>query len=49
LIIAKDENYISEEEYETYKKHLNKSLALLNGYINYLMNQKKKFALANNE
>ncbi len=49
LIIAKDEKYISEEEYETYKKLLNKSLALLNGYINYLMNQKKKFALANNE
>lgn len=34
LIIAKDEKYISEEEYETYKKLLNKSLALLNGYIN---------------
>ena len=49
LIIAKDEKYISEEEHETYKKLLNKSLALLNGYINYLMNQKKKFALANNE
>ena len=28
LIIAKDEKYISEEEYETYKKLLNKSLKL---------------------
>lgn len=49
LIIAKDEKYISEEEFESCKKLLNKNLALLNGYINYLMNQKKKFALTNNE
>lgn len=49
LIIAKDEKYISEEEHEKYKISLNKCFALLNGYINYLMNQKKKFALLNND
>ena len=44
LIIARDENYISEEQYLEFRTLLTKSLALLNGYINYLVNQKKKFA-----
>ena len=44
FIIARDENYITEEEYLEFRTLLTKCLALLNGYINYLVNQKKKFA-----
>lgn len=44
LIIAKDENYISEEQYKHFRELLTRNLAILNGYINYLVNQKKKFA-----
>ncbi len=44
LIIATDEKYITEEEYSLYKQLLNRNLALPNGYINYLTNQKKKYS-----
>jgi four helix bundle protein len=44
LIIARDEGYISEEDYKNFRELLNKNLAILNGYINYLVNQKKKYA-----
>jgi four helix bundle protein len=44
FIIAKDENYLSVEQYNEYRLLLTKCLAILNGYINYLVNQKKKFA-----
>jgi four helix bundle protein len=42
-IIAKDEGYISEEEYKNFRELLNRNLAVLNGYINYLVNQKKRY------
>lgn len=36
LIVAHDEQYLSTEEYEKGRKLVQKALALLNGYINYL-------------
>lgn len=39
-LIALDEGYISNLEYEKIIKQINKSLALLNGYINYLKRAK---------
>lgn len=36
FITALDEKYISDEAYNKYKKQVNSSLAMLNGYINYL-------------
>jgi four helix bundle protein len=41
LIIAKEENYISDEEYISYNSKINAALALLNGYINYLGKKKQ--------
>ncbi len=38
LIIALDEGYISNEEYKTVLEKFNKCIALMNGYINYLVN-----------
>ncbi len=40
LITSKDDGYISSEEYEKGRALISKSLALLNGYINYLSRQK---------
>ena len=37
LIVAKDENYISTEEYERLKSEIELTLAVLNGFINYLL------------
>ena len=37
LITAFDEKYITEDEYKRGKELVDKSLALLNGYINYLL------------
>lgn len=42
LITAKDENYITEENLDTTKKYIESGLALLNGYINYLIKTKKQ-------
>jgi four helix bundle protein len=40
LIIAAEENYISEAELTKRKEQINKCLAILNGYINYLKKAK---------
>ncbi len=42
LITAFDEKYITEDEYKRGKELVDKSLALLNGYINYLLRAKQK-------
>lgn len=36
FITALDEKYISDKAYNKYKKQVSSSLAMLNGYINYL-------------
>ncbi|MEO7306800.1 MAG: four helix bundle protein [Ferruginibacter sp.] len=40
LIIAEEESYISATELANWKERINKCLALLNGYINYLKKAK---------
>ena len=40
LIIAEEENYISADELTNRKVQINKCLAILNGYINYLKKAK---------
>jgi four helix bundle protein len=40
LIIASEENYISETDLIKLKEQVNKCLAILNGYINYLKKAK---------
>lgn len=45
LLVATEENYIEEKDFSIKKEHINKCLALLNGYINYL----KKAKMANKE
>jgi four helix bundle protein len=40
LIIAEEENYISADELTNRKEQINKCLAILNGYINYLKKAK---------
>ena len=42
LITSKDDGFISDDEYEEGRELISKSLALLNGYINYLSKQKKR-------
>ena len=42
LIICKEENYVDEKDYKTGRELLNKAIAILNGYINYLIREKKK-------
>lgn len=42
LIICKEESYVNETEYKTGRELLNKAIAILNGYINYLIREKKK-------
>ena len=41
LIIAREENYISEEEFRVFRILFNDTLKLLNGYIKYLKSQFK--------
>ena len=45
LLLAAEENYIEEKDLLIKKEHINKCLALLNGYINYL----KKAKMENKE
>lgn len=42
LIICKEESYINDEDYKKGRELLNKSIAILNGYINYLIKAKKE-------
>ncbi|MDN5202956.1 four helix bundle protein [Fulvivirgaceae bacterium BMA10] len=49
LIIALEESYITKKEYENVRRLIDKSLALLNGYINYLRKVvEKDLQLTNN-
>jgi len=49
VIICKEEEYISEEEYKKGRELLNKAIAILNGYINYLIKAKKENKSKDNE
>ena len=40
LIVARDENYISEEQFSNLRIEINRCLSVLNGYINYLVKAK---------
>ena len=42
LITARDENSISEETYIEGKQRIDRALAILNGYINYLLKAKQR-------
>ena len=42
LIVAHEEEYISESELKDFKNEIEKCLAVLNGFINYLLNAKAK-------
>jgi len=42
LIVALDEGYISESELKDFKDEIEKCLAVLNGFINYLLNAKAR-------
>ena len=42
LIRSLDEEYISKEDYEQGRSLIDRALALLNGYINYLSRQKQQ-------
>jgi four helix bundle protein len=42
LITAKDDGYIQDDEYTDGRKLISKALALLNGYVNYLSQQKER-------
>lgn len=42
LITCKEESFINMEEYNTGRKLIDKAIALLNGYINYLERAKNK-------
>lgn len=42
FITALDEEYIVDSNYKTGREQIETALRLLNGYINYLENQKKK-------
>ena len=44
LLVANEENYISQTELDNAKELINKFLRILNGYINYLTNAKKNNA-----
>jgi four helix bundle protein len=41
LIVAKDENYISTEQFEKLRAEIDRTLAVLNGFINYLVKAKE--------
>jgi len=40
ILIAKDEEYVNNHQYDETKELINKCLAILNGYINYLRRAK---------
>lgn len=40
LTVSREENYISEEVYQEFRNDIDGCLALLNGYINYLLKAK---------
>ena len=42
LITSLDEEYITQEDYEQGRSWIDRALALLNGYINYLSRQKQQ-------
>jgi four helix bundle protein len=42
LITSLDEEYITQEDYEQGRSLIDRALALLNGYINYLSRQKQQ-------
>ena len=42
LIICKENDYINDENYKKGRELLNKAIAILNGYINYLIKAKKE-------
>lgn len=42
LIVANDEGYITRDELISLKQEIESCLAVLNGYINYLLKSKKK-------
>ena len=42
LITSLDEEYITKEDYEKGRSLIDRALALLNGYINYLSRQKQQ-------
>ena len=42
LIIALDEKYITEEDFNKFKTDYEECLRMLNGYINYLRNQQSQ-------
>jgi len=44
LITSRDEEFIKDDEYVEGRKLISKALALLNGYINYLSQQKERIA-----
>jgi four helix bundle protein len=44
LITSRDEGFIKDDEYVEGRKLISKALALLNGYINYLSQQKERIA-----
>jgi four helix bundle protein len=41
LIVANDERYISKDEFDKLKSEIEVCLAVLNGFINYLVNAKQ--------
>ena len=47
LITAKEDFYINEEEYKTGRELINRSIGLVNGYINYL--RKAKMSVSEDE
>jgi four helix bundle protein len=47
LITALAERYIAKEDFDEGKQHIDKALALLNGYINYLSRAKKEILVSN--
>ena len=48
LITARDEKFITVEEYEEGRKLIDRALPLLNGYINYLGRAKQNDSHATN-
>lgn len=41
FIIAREINFVTDEELESLRAQINRSVALLNGYINYLLRAKQ--------
>jgi len=42
FIVASEEMYITKEELESWKQRVHECLAILNGFINYLLNAKER-------